>query len=431
MFRKIKGVHISEFPEHKHISDSKPIIEYLEPEFIYIPLVEGGAPCEVKVNEGSTVSIGQVVAMKTGRFGLPIHSSVSGEVVSCNKKMWHSSGKLVECIQIKNDFKYTLSERIKPLEDLTPEAIVAQAKDCGIVGLGGSGFPTFVKYQVKQAMDYVIINAAECEPFITCDYRLILEETEKLFNGIKYIMMAVGAKKGVIAIKENKHEAIKKLSEYIVQNKILDVNLHLLKDEYPAGWEKYIVQRVTNKNYNGLPSEAGAVVNNVATAIALSDAIDLGMPLVTKVVTFTGYGLKNPQNVRLRIGTNVSEVIKYLGGYADETKEYLMIAGGPMTGQTVAFESLVVNRSLGSVLISERVKVDELPCLGCGKCASVCPAHLTPTQIKRVLEAKDTKLLETLKPTRCVQCGLCSYICPSRINLTEAVGKAKAFVMKK
>ena len=431
MFRKTKGVHISEFPEHKHISDSKPIINYLDPEFVYIPLVEQGALCEVKVNEGAMVTVGQVVAMKTGRFGLPIHSSVSGKVVSCNKKMWHSSGKLVDCIQIKNDFLYTMSESIKPLEDITPENIALKAKDCGIVGLGGSGFPTYVKYQVKTAMDYVIINAAECEPFITCDYRLILEETASLFSGIKYIMTAVGAKKGVIAIKENKYEAIKKLSEYIVTNKIMDVDLFFLKDEYPAGWEKYIVQRVTKKNYNGLPSEAGAVVNNVATAIALSHAIEEGMPLVTKVVTFTGYGLKNPQNVRLRIGTNVSEVIKSLGGYADDNGDYLMIAGGPMTGQTVAFESLVVNRSLGSVLINERFKVEELPCLGCGKCASVCPAHLTPTQIKRVLEAKDTKLLETLKPTRCVQCGLCSYICPSRISLTEAVGKAKAFVMKK
>jgi len=431
MLKKIKGIHISEYPDHKHISDSKPIIDYLEPEFIYVPLVEQGAPCEIKVSEGQTVTIGQTVAMKTGRFGLPIHSSISGTVVSCNKKMWHSSGKLVDCIQIKNDFKDTLYEHLTPLTDLTPENIVACAKQNGIVGLGGSGFPTFVKYQVKQPMDVVIINGAECEPFITGDYRLMVEQADQLIRGVGYIMKAVSAPKAVIAIKKNKIDAINSVNKAIQDAKAENISVYLLKDEYPAGWEKYIVQRVTGKNYAGLPAEAGAVVNNVATSIALADAIEKGLPLVTKVCTFTGYGLNNPRNVRVRIGTNAADVIKVLGGYASDDPNMLMIAGGPMTGNTVAFENLVINRSLGSVLVMPKVEVKELPCLGCGKCAEHCPVGLTPTQIKRVFELKDVKLLETLKPNKCVQCGLCSYVCPSRISLTEAVGKAKLFVMKK
>lgn len=432
MFNKIRGVHISEYPDHKHISDGKEIINYLEPEFVYIPLIEGGSPCEIKVNEGAKVAIGQTVAMRTGRFGLPVHSSISGTVVSCNKKMWHSSGKLVDCIQIKNDFEDRYYENLQPLKELTPESIADFARQSGIVGLGGSGFPTFVKYQVKTPIDYVVINGAECEPFITGDYRLMIEQADELIRGIKYIMIAVNAPKAVVAIKKNKQQAIDAVNKAIQDANEQDrISVFLLKDEYPAGWEKYIVQRVTGKNYNGLPAEAGAVVNNVATAITLAKAIETGVPLVEKVVTFTGYGLNRQQNVRVRVGTNCADVINMLGGYSSDNPNMLMIAGGPMTGSTVAFENLVVNRSLGSVLVMPKVEVKEQPCLGCGKCAAHCPVHLTPTQIKRVLELKDVKLLETLKPNKCVQCGLCSYVCPSRISLTEAVGKAKMFVMKK
>lgn len=430
MFKKIHGIHISEYEDNKHISCDKPIIEFLNPEFIYIPLVEGGSPCDILVNEGQRVLKGEPVANRTGRFGLPIHSSVSGTVESCNKKMWHSSGKLVDCIQIKNDFKEELYPDYKPLEEITPENIGFIAKSKGIVGLGGSGFPTFVKYQVKNPMDYVIINGAECEPFITGDYRLMIEQADKLVRGIEYIMKAVSAPKAVIAIKKNKLEAIESVKKAIANKP--EISVYLLKDEYPAGYEKYIVQRVTGKNYKALPAEAGAVVNNVATAVALCEAIEEGKPLIEKVVTFTGYGIANPQNVKVKIGTNCADVIKFIGGYSNDDPNTIMIAGGPMTGSTVAFENLVVNRSFGCCLVMPKATdFKEEPCLGCGKCAAACPMKLTPTQIKRVFALKDTALLETLKPQKCVQCGLCSYVCPSRIDLTDAVGKAKAFVMKK
>jgi len=317
MFKKIKGIHISEYSSNKHISDTQPIVDFLKPEFVYIPLVEGGSTCEVRVNEGNTVCVGDVIAIRLGRFSSPIHSPVSGEILSCNKKMWHSSGKLVTCIQIKNDFKERICEgQFKVYKDITKENIRKIAKENGIVGLGGSAFPTYVKYDVNHDMDTVIINGAECEPFITGDYRLMIEETDKLIRGIKYIMTAVGAKKAVIAIKKDKTEAINAINLAIEGEE--NIQIYLLKNVYPAGYEKYLVQHIIKKNYKVLPGEVGCVVNNVATAIALCEAIETGKPLIEKVVTFTGYGLKNPQNVRLKIGTDVSKVIEFLGGYADE-----------------------------------------------------------------------------------------------------------------
>ena len=433
MFKKIGGIHIGEYEDHKHISDNKEIFDFLSPEFIYIPLVESGSICEVKVNEGQHVDIGDVVAFRTGRFSLPVHSSISGTVVSCNKKMWHSSGKMVECIQIKNDFKETRNESsFEIIDNPTKEDIRNIAQSKGIVGLGGSGFPTFVKYNVKNDMDVVILNGAECEPFITADYRLMLENPKEILKGLEYIMKAVGAKRGVIAIKKNKTEAIQAINDAITLLYIKNVSVLLLKDEYPAGYEKYIVQRVTNKTYKALPAEAGAVVNNVSTAFAMYEAVELGKPLIERVVTFTGYGLNNPRNVRLKIGTCASDVIEKLGSYNPKYNEMFLITGGPMTGSTMFSDNVCINRALGCILVlpKHEAKATE-PCLGCGKCSAICPMKLTPTEIKRVHAIKDTKLLEALKPQKCIQCGLCSYVCPSRIDLTEAVGKAKAFVLKK
>ena len=433
MFRKINGIHIGEYEDHKHISDNKEILDFLTPEYIYVPLVESGSICEVKVNEGAHVNVGDVVAFRTGLFALPIHSSISGTVISCNKKMWHSSGKMVDCIQIKNDFQETKSESgFAKIGEPSAEDIKNIAQNKGIVGLGGSGFPTFVKYGAGKPMDYVILNGAECEPFITADYRLMIENPHEILKGLTYIMKAVNASKGVVAIKKNKTEAINAINAAITELYLKNVEVFLLKDEYPAGYEKYIVQRVAGKTYKALPAEAGCVVNNVSTAFALYEAVELGKPLIEKVVTFTGYGLNNPRNVRVKIGTNAAEVIEKIGSYNPKFSDMLLITGGPMTGSTMFADNVAINRALGCILVLPKKEPKKTePCLGCGKCSAICPMMLTPTEIKRVHAIKDTKLLESLKPQKCIQCGLCSYVCPSRIDLTEAVGKAKAFLMKK
>lgn len=413
------------------MSLKNPPVEFLNPANVYIPLVEQNTPCEVTVKVGDFVKVGQVIANKMGTFCSPIHASVSGEVISINQKMWHAIGKMVATVQIKNDFNETKVETIKPQDahNFTKEQIIEAVRENGVVGLGGSGFPTYFKLKVKQPMDVVIINAAECEPYITTDYTLIKEHLDQLIRGIKYLMKAVEAKTGYIAIKENKKTLIQKIK--LALEKEPNIVVFELKDEYPAGWEKYIVQRITGKNYRSLPSEVGAVVNNAATAVAVCQAVEDNMPLVQKMVTITGEGIKEPTNVCVKIGTKVSDIIEKIGGYADNLKEIYFIAGGPMTGKSIFSDQMVVNRALSSVIVMPKmIREDNPECMGCGKCTEVCPVWLSPIQIKQAFDAKNVEAMVELKANLCMQCGLCSYVCPSRIELTEAVTKAKAEVLK-
>jgi electron transport complex protein RnfC len=429
LFIKSKGTHLPEHRGHKELTQNKPPFLFLDPEDVYIPLVEQGAPCEPKVKVGDKVKVGQVIAERTDRFPIPIHASVSGEVVSVAQKMWHASGRMVPCIQIKNDHQETKVETIKPnkVEALSRADIIRIAKECGVVGLGGSGFPAYVKYQTQAKIDVVIINAVECEPYITADYVMMHEHLDEMIRGAEYIRRATDAQRIIVAIKAYKQELIEKVNQQAGDK----LTVYPVKDVYPAGWEKYLVQRITGKNYKSLPAEAGAVVNNAGTAIALCHAVENNMPLVEKTVTITGAGLKEPRNVTTKIGTKVSDIVTALGGYADELADAYFIAGGPMTGVALKFDTLVVNRCLSSVIVMPK-KVREInpECLGCGKCNEVCPVFLAPIQIKEALEGDDLDLLKQYRPELCMECGLCSYICPSRIELTSNVARAKKKVLE-
>ncbi|MGI6758922.1 MAG: RnfABCDGE type electron transport complex subunit C [Bacilli bacterium] len=423
--KRIKALHLN---GHKEISTASPIKEYLNPEYVYIPLITQSTVCDKLVNVGDYVYKGQKVCVRNDRFQHALHSPVSGKVTAF-KKMWHASGKMVEMIEIQNDFEEKLDPSIKGLTNLTKQTIIEAVKNAGVVGLGGSGFPTYIKYLPETPAEIVIINAAECEPYITADYMLIKEEADKLLRGITYIMTATGAPKATIAIKKNKYEAIDVLKEAIQEYE--GITISLVKDVYPAGWEKFLVHKVVGKDYDRLPSEVGAVVNNVQTAIAVCEAVEEGKPLIEKVVTLTGDGIKEPQNFRVKIGTKISDLVDLAGGYIDEEKPTYLIAGGPMTGKSIVFDDLVINNCLGSVIVKIKDERENNPeCLGCGKCAEVCPVYLTPIEIKRTLDNKDTVYLKALSAEQCIECGLCSYICPSRIELTDATSKAKALVLK-
>lgn len=429
-FIKSSGTHLREHKGHKEMSLANKPLEFLNPEYVYIPLVEQNTVCEAIVAVGDTVKVGQVIANKVGRFGLPVHSPVSGEVVAVDKKMWHSSGKMVNTIQIKNDFLETKVETIKATNpaSLSKAEMIEMVKQNGIVGLGGSGFPSFVKYQLEEQVDYFIVNAVECEPYITVDYMLLMNDFDKVIRGMKYIMGIIGAPKGVIALKKKWKDLINHLQEQLEEED--SIELFLVKDEYPAGWEKYIVQRVTKKNYVSLPCEAGAVVNNSSTVAAVADAIEYNQPLVEKVVTITGEAVNTPTNLKVKIGTSIADILDKVGGYVEDLEDAYFIAGGPMTGTSIMFDSLVVNRSLGSVIVMPKdIKELNPECMGCGKCADVCPVFLSPIIIKETLEADNLNELKALRPNLCIECGLCSYICPSRIELTDAVAKAKKKVM--
>ena len=429
IFQKTKGMNID---GRKSMSKTLPLEEYFNPEYVYIHLLKSIGPLKALVKDGDNVTVGQTIAVREGFGEMNVHSSISGTVTGI-KKVWHSSGKMVEAIEIKNDFKNTLDESIKPnkkLASLNRQNLIDMMKDSGLTGLGGAGFPTYVKYITKQKIDKVIINAVECEPYLTCDYTFILKYPEKLLKGLKYFIIAADAQEGVIVYKSYNKE-IKKVLELHLNN-YPNIKLMEVKDVYPAGWEKYIIERVTDKTYTGLPSEVGVIVNNSTTAIVFADIVEHNIPLISRPITITGEGIKEPRNFYVPIGTKVSELVEKCGGYTDNIvpAKANYIAGGPMTGRAIFIDDLIVNDTLGAVIVKPIIEGLHPECLGCGKCADVCPVYLTPTEIKRAVEYNDTVLLKALGADKCIQCGLCSYICPSHVEITDSVVKGKELLRK-
>ena len=429
IFQKTKGIHID---GRKGMSKDNPMVEYFDPEFVYIHLLQGNSPLKQVANVGDLVKVGQVVAVREGFGAMDIHASISGEITAI-KKVWHSSGKMVNALEIKNDYKNTLDESIKPnknIDSLSREELIEMMKKSGLSGLGGAGFPTYVKYQAKCEIDTVIINAVECEPYLTCDYHFILTYPEKLLKGLKYMIKAAGANRGVIAYKNYNVKIKNALSDLLKDYD--NIELYALDDVYPAGWEKYIIERVTGKTYENLPSEIGVIENNSTTAIIYSDVVEHNIPLISRPITITGEGIKNPTNFYCPIGTKVSELVEKSGGYVEglDTAKANYIAGGPMTGRAILIDDLIVNDTLGAVIVKPLIDGINPECLGCGKCADVCPVYLTPTEIRDAFKNKDVDLIKQLNANKCVQCGLCSYVCPSHIEITDYVVRAKELLRK-
>jgi Na+-translocating ferredoxin:NAD+ oxidoreductase subunit C len=429
IFYKIKGLHID---GRKEMSKKEPIKDYFDPKFVYIPLLQQASNLKALVEVGDEVKLGQPVAKREGFGELEIHASVSGKVTAM-KKVWHSSGRMVNAIEIENDFKKTKHESIQPennVNDLTREDLIKKMKDSGLVGLGGAGFPSYVKFQTKDQIDTVIINAVECEPYLTCDYTFVTKYPEKLLKGLTYLMKAADAKNGIVAFKRYNKGIKKALKEYL--DKYPNITLYEMADVYPAGWEKYIIEKVLKKTYSRLPSEAGVIVDNASSAVIYADAVEENMPLVSRPITITGEGINNPMNFHVPIGTKVSELIEMSGGYIDglDPMKANYIAGGPMTGRAILIDDLIVSDTLGGVIVKPIVEDNNPACLGCGQCSDVCPVYLAPTEIKRALDLKNPDIIKALGADKCIQCGLCSYVCPSHIEITDYVGKAKDFLRK-
>lgn len=427
IIKKIKGVHI---PGRRQMSLVNNLENYLNPKFVYIPLTNGNVLYRQTVSFGDVVKKGQVIALREDRFGHPVHSPVSGTVLSI-KKVWHASGKMVDSLEIENNYKEeTVPEfgRSLDLDNLTKTDIIERIKSCGLIGMGGAGFPTYVKYMLQKKMQVFIVNAAECEPYLTSDDISISTKTDELIRGIKYALIASGAPKAVICIKKTKVKLIKLLTDKLVNHS--NISLFELADFYPAGWERVQVERVTGKKYNSLPSEVGAVVDNAQTVIAICEAVEQNKPLIERVITVAGEGLVKSQNFYVKIGTRCIELIEKLGGYTEGLNDAFLIAGGPMTGRAIFDDAMIISSSLGGITVIPKKKSLEQACLGCGKCSLNCPSFLTPTEIRFAYECGDFASLEKLNTLKCVQCGLCSYVCPSRISMTEIVGKAQDSLRK-
>ena len=387
-----------------------------------------GAPSQPCVAKGDHVKIGQVIGEPVGFLGLPVHASVSGEVVSV-EPIPYLSEQPAMCVTIHNDFadEWVELHPLGSVETVDPALIIPAIKNAGICGLGGASFPTHVKLSIKpeQKCDCIIANGAECETHLTCDHRLMLENPVRVVDGLRAAMRAITVKEGIIAIEDNKPDAIEAMRKACQGRE--GVRVQVLKTKYPQGGEKQLIEAVTGRQVpsGGLPIQAGVIVMNVATCAAVADAVIDGKPLVERIVTVTG-AVRQPANLRLRIGTITEDIIGECGGFSGDVGK--VIFGGAMTGMCAPNTSIPIAKATGGILVLDKqdaASVEEGPCLRCGKCVEVCPIGLHPLKIKIAADADRIDECKRLHVMDCTLCGSCSFICPAHRWLTASFKVAK------
>ena len=387
-----------------------------------------GAPSQPCVAKGDHVKIGQVIGEPVGFLGLPVHASVSGEVVSV-EPIPYLSEQPAMCVTIHNDFadEWVELHPLGSVETVDPALIIPAIKNAGICGLGGASFPTHVKLSIKpeQKCDCIIANGAECETHLTCDHRLMLENPVRVVDGLRAAMRAINVKEGIIAIEDNKPDAIEAMRKACQGRE--GVRVQVLKTKYPQGGEKQLIEAVTGRQVpsGGLPIQAGVIVMNVATCAAVADAVLDGKPLVELIVTVTG-AVRQPANLRLRIGTITEDIIGECGGFSGDVGK--VIFGGAMTGMCAPNTSIPIAKATGGILVLDKqdaASVEEGPCLRCGKCVEVCPIGLHPLKIKIAADADRIDECKRLHVMDCTLCGSCSFICPAHRWLTASFKVAK------
>ena len=387
-----------------------------------------GAPSQPCVAKGDHVKIGQVIGEPVGFLGLPVHASVSGEVVSV-EPIPYLSEQPAMCVTIHNDFadEWVELHPLGSVETVDPALIIPAIKNAGICGLGGASFPTHVKLSSKpeQKCDCIIANGAECETHLTCDHRLMLENPVRVVDGLRAAMRAINVKEGIIAIEDNKPDAIEAMRKACQGRE--GVRVQVLKTKYPQGGEKQLIEAVTGRQVpsGGLPIQAGVIVMNVATCAAVADAVIDGKPLVERIVTVTG-AVRQPANLRLRIGTITEDIIGECGGFSGDVGK--VIFGGAMTGMCAPNTSIPIAKATGGILVLDKqdaASVEEGPCLRCGKCVEVCPIGLHPLKIKIAADADRIDECKRLHVMDCTLCGSCSFICPAHRWLTASFKVAK------
>ena len=419
----------------KELSKDKPIREYLPKGEMVFPVSQHiGAPAVPCVKKGDRVLVGQKIAEAGGFVSANIHSSVSGTVKKIEPRLT-VAGTKVNSIIVENDGEYEQVAFV-PVLERTRENIINAVKEAGIIGLGGAGFPTHVKLSPKEPgkIDTIIINAAECEPYITADYRCMMETPEIMISGLKLILSLFPEAEGVIGIEDNKPDAIKKLSDLCEKEE--KIRVAPLKTKYPQGAERSLIFAVTGRAINSgmLPADAGCIVDNVATAIAIHEAVVLGKPLYERVVTVTGEAISEPCNLKVKSGTNVAELAEAAGGFKEQPQK--VISGGPMMGMALGTMNVPCGKAFSSLLCFTRDEVaacEPSNCIRCGRCVSVCPAGLMPTKLSELADRGDFAQFDELNGCECVECGCCSYICPAKRRLTQSMktGRREAMALRR
>ena len=421
--------------EGKELSKDHPIEKYLPKGDLVYPLSQHiGAPSVPCVKKGDTVLAGQKIADAGGFVSVPLHASVSGTVKGIEKRL-NATGSMVDCIVIENDQQYQETEfQEARLEDLTKEEILNRIKEGGVVGMGGAGFPTHVKLAPKDPskIEYILVNGAECEPYITSDYRRMIEEPEKVVKGLQVILTLFDSAKGYICIEDNKPDCIAKMKELVKDIDRIEVKEMMTK--YPQGGERTLIYAATGREINSsmLPADVGCVVDNVETVISVYKAVILGRPVNSRVVTVTGDGIKEPKNLLVLAGTDMSELVDAAGGL--KAKIAKAISGGPMMGFALYDLHVPCTKTTSAFLFLEHDAVSEAQeiqtaCINCGRCVSVCPGHVLPARLAKLAERGDMAGFEVLDGMECCECGCCSYICPAKRPLTQSIKSMRKMVL--
>ena len=420
--------------EGKELSKDKPVVAYLPKNDMVFPLSQHiGAPATPVVAKGDYVLAGQLIAEAGGFVSAPIYSSVSGTVKSIEPRR-NATSTMVQSIIIENDGEYK-SVEFQPVDDvfsLSKEEVLEKIKNAGIVGMGGAGFPTHVKLSPKEPekIEYIIANCAECEPYLTSDYRLMLDEPESLVGGMKLLVSLFDNAKGIIAIEDNKPDCIELLTTMTKDEPRIEVKA--VKTKYPQGSERQMIYATTGRAINSsmLPADAGCIVDNTATIINIYKAVKEGKPLTHRVVTITGDAITDPRNFDVLFGTSFAELVEAAGGF--KTQPEKIISGGPMMGFAVFDYDFPVVKTTSSLLCMTKDEVAEYEptaCINCGRCVEVCPSRLIPSRLAKLMDHGDIENFEKMDGVECVECGSCSYICPAKRHLAQSIRAGRQTVL--
>lgn len=428
------GIHAEEFKNTRNCQ----IERMPAPERLSVPALQHiGAPCVPKVKAGDIVDYGQCIGDVAAGLGCPIHSGVSGKVTAIEEKI-NVFGAKIKHIVIKNDFEERKSPEVVPfakkLSDTSSEEITDIVRKAGISGMGGATFPTYAKINSAVGkVNTLIINCAECEPYLTANHRLLLEHPDKVINGTKILLKALSLRQGFIAVEDNKIDAINKLEELLADSDLIKVKI--MKTKYPQGDERQLIYAITGSELPSgkLPSDLGCVIFNAETCSAVFNAFITGMPLVERIVTVDGDCIKTPKNVSVTIGTSYRDLINFCGGL--KKQPYKIIAGGPMMGNAAwDIDAPVTKGTSGLLVFSSRYRniySEASACIRCGRCVEGCPMHLMPAYLSAFSKAGSYDKCEEFDVMSCVECGACAYNCPGKVPIVQDIRAAKAALIEK